>query len=330
MTEKIKTMIRELQYKSQMLSMLKTDIRKSSFPKIVVLQTINRCNCACMMCPYSYTVAKEKETRMPEETFNNLINQLEGEEEFESLIFAFQNEPLLDDRIISWAKKFKDKMPNKKLELVSNGSMLGPELAKEVFKYFDLVHISLNAFSAESHEKISGTKHYKKIYDNLIEVAKNPEQQEKTIVRFICQKANLKEKGKFYDFWRKKGFMVFGFDVNDRLKGVKDFNNKVKLPFNTYKKIKMFAMKHLGKIILPTCPIPFICLYIKADGGIVQCFNDWSNKNILDNINDKKIRDIFHSDKYKEIRKKLLEDKLDDNVICEKCDLYREGIWLTA
>ena len=310
--------------------MLKTDIKKSKFPKIVVLQTINRCNCACLMCPYSYTVANENESRMSEETFNNILDQLEKEDEFESLFFAFQNEPLLDPRIIEWAKKFKERLPNKRLELVSNGSMLKPELAKEVYKYFDLVHISLNAFSDESYQKISRTKHYKRIFDNLISVATFPEQQKKTIVRFICQKANVDEKKDFYNFWRKKGFMVFGFDVNDRLKGVRDFDNKIKLPLDTSKKIKMFVLKHLGKLMLPTCSIPFICVYIKADGGVVQCFNDWSNENIIENINDKKIKEIFHNDKYKKIRKKLLADKLDDSVICSKCDLYREGIWLTA
>ena len=142
--------------------------------------------------------------------------------------------------------------------------------------------------------------------------------------------SNVDEKKDFYNFWRKKGFMVFGFDVNDRLKGVRDFDNKIKLPLDTSKKIKMFVLKHLGKLMLPTCSIAFICVYIKADGGVVQCFNDWSNENIIENINDKKIKEIFHNDKYKKIRKKLLADKLDDSVICSKCDLYREGIWLTA
>ncbi|MDO8659830.1 MAG: radical SAM protein [Candidatus Parcubacteria bacterium] len=291
---------------------------------------MNRCNCACLMCPYSYTVALEDKTEMTEEMFNNIINQLVGQKDFESLFFAFQNEPLLDERIINWAKRYKEKLPNKRLELVTNGSLLTPETAKQVYKYFDLVHVSLNAFSAESHKKISGTEHYPKIYNNLINISKIVDQRNKTIVRFIRQKANYQEKKLFYDYWRKRGFMVFGFDVNDRLKGVRDFDNKIKLPSNSLKKIKMFALKYVAKLLLPTCPIPFICLYIKADGGIVQCFNDWTNNHILENINEKSISEIFKSKKYIDIRKKLLENKLDENVICSKCDLYKEGIWLTA
>lgn len=313
-----------------MLKLLGTEIGKIKFPKIVVIQSMNRCNCACLMCPYSYTVALEDKTKMTEEVFDNIINQLSGQKDFETLFFAFQNEPLLDERIIDWAKRYKEKLPNKRLELVTNGSLLTPDIAKQVYAYFDLVHVSLNAFSAESHKKITGTEHYPRIYENLLSISKIFNQQNKTILRFINQKANYQEKKLFYNYWRKRGFMVFGFDVNDRLRGVRDFNNKIKLPLNNLKKIKMFALKHIGKLLMPTCPIPFLCLYVKADGGIVQCFNDWTNNHILGNINNQKITGIFQSAKYIDIRKKLLENRLDKNIICSKCDLYKEGIWLTA
>lgn len=327
---KTRTILREIKYKIGMLKLLRTDIREIKFPKIVVLQSLNRCNCACLMCPYSYTVANENQTKMSQEMFDNILSQLSGQKDFETLFFAFQNEPLLDARIIDWARRYKEKLPDKRLELVTNGSLLTQNIAKQVYTYFDLVHVSLNAFSAESHKKISGTEHYPKIYDNLLSISRVSNQHNKTILRFINQKANYQEKKPFYNYWRKRGFMVFGFDVNDRLRGVRDFNNKIKLPLNNLKKIKMFVLKHVGKLLMPTCPIPFLCLYVKADGGVVQCFNDWTNKHILENISNKKISEIFKSAKYLDIRKKLLENRLDENVICSNCDLYKEGIWLTA
>lgn len=324
------TILREIIYKAEMLRFLRSDISKANFPKIVVLQSLNRCNCSCMMCPYPYTVAKEAMSAMPEELYENILNQLLGQEDFKSLIFAYQNEPLLDDRLIAWARKYKEMLPDKKLELVTNGSLLTPKIAEQVYEFFDYVHISLNALNIETHKTVTNSNHYSAIFQNLRVIAQKQSQRKKTIIRFINQKSNHLEKRPFYKFWRSKGFMVFGFDVNDRLKGVHDFENQIKMPSSKYRKMKMAVLKLVGKLLVPTCPIPFLCFYIKSNGSVVQCFNDWTNENILGNVNERRISEIFSSDDYQIVRDKLLKDKLDENVICSKCDLYREGIWLTV
>lgn len=326
----LKTKYKEFRFKKELLKLLKSDLQKVKFPKIVVLQSLNRCNCACSMCPYPFTIAKEEKTMMSEKLYKNILNQLKNQPEFESLIFAFQNEPLLDKRIIKFAKIFKQEMPNKKLELVTNGSLLLPDKKESIYKYFDLVHVSLNAFSQKTHKIVSNSDYYKRILKNLINISKTKRHLEKTIIRFINQKSNTHEKKQFYQFWRSKGFMVFGFDVNNRLQKVKKFKNKIKLGNNLGRIIKMKILKYSGKLILPTCPIPFLCIYIKANGDIVQCFNDWSNKHILGNLNNQSIKSIFNNKKYTIIRKQLIQDKLDENVICSKCDLYKDGVWLTV
>jgi len=321
----------ELAYRMNIFSFLRSDIRKARFPKVVVIQTINRCNSACSMCPYVYTVAKEKETIMDESLYRKILNEISQYLEFETLFFTFQNEPLLDKRIFDWAKMFKQKLPKKRLELVTNGSLLTPDVAKEIYEYFDMVHVSLNALSPKTHKIVSNTDQYNQIFDNLISISKNPQQQKKTIVRFVRQKANYFERKDFFRFWRKMGFMVFGFDANDRLKDVKNFKEKINVPYSLFDRFKLKINKYLGKILLPTCPMPFLAIYIKANGDVIQCFSDWSNNHILANVKNQSIGDIFnHNEKYVEVRKKLLDDHLDENVICSKCDLYKESVWLSS
>jgi radical SAM protein with 4Fe4S-binding SPASM domain len=322
--------IEELKYKRDMLKFLRSDIRKRDFPSIVVLQTLNRCNCSCAMCPYSYTVAKEDKTSMSAQSFQKILDELKKEPSFETLFFAFQNEPLLDARVLDFVKTFKEQLPNKRLELVTNGSLLTKEKTEELYRYVDMVHVSLNAHSAETHRIVSNSMHFDLIVQNLNQVAKNKEWASKTIVRFIEQKANQHERKEFKRYWNKRGFKVFGFEVNDRLKDVKEFDSKIKLPSNPGKKLKMKTLKVLGKVLLPTCPIPFLCMYIKANGDVVQCFNDWSNAHILGNVNKQSIREVFNSKKYARIRDLLLKDQLEQSVICSKCDLYKEGVWLTV
>ncbi len=320
----------ENKYRFKLLKILKSDIKKSTFPKIVVLQTLNRCNCSCSMCPYSYTIANEEKTLMSEELYEKILNEISKEKEFGTLIMAFQNEPLLDNRTIEFAKTFKNKMPNKNLELVTNGRLLTKDILPDLYKYFDTIHISLNAFSKETHKIVSNTESFDTIMENIKEITSRKEWINKTILRFIKQKNNYHEKKKFKQYWNNVGFKVFGFDVNNRLSKVKSFSEEIQVPRSSKTFIKMKALKYLGKIILPTCPIPFLCFYIKANGDVVQCFNDWSGNNILGNVKENSIKYIFNSDKYLHVRKLLIENKLDESVICNNCDLYKEGIWLTA
>jgi len=275
-------------------------------------------------------VANEEKIMISGELFEKILDEISGEKEFETMILAFQNEPLLDKRTIGFAKIFKNRMPEKGLELVTNGSLLTKDISNDVYKYFNRVHISLNAFKKETHKIVSNTDNFEKIVENLEEISLKKEWADKTFIRFIRQKSNFKEKKAFKGYWNKKGFKVFGFDVNDRLNKVKSFKEEVRVPIFRKDVIKMKAMKYLGKMIVPTCPIPFLAFYIKANGDTVQCFNDWSGKNILGNVKQNSIREIFNSKKYLHTRKLLLEDKLDESVICNNCDLYKEGIWLTA
>jgi len=110
---------------------------------------------------------------------------------------------------------------------------------------------------------------------------------------------------------------------------VKDYA-LIKPASSIIKKINKKSLKIFGKLLLPTCPMPFLCIYIRSNGDVVQCFNDWSKEHILGNINDNTMREIFNSEKYKKIKHNLLKHKLDDNTICRKCDVYIEGLWLTA
>lgn len=43
--------------------------RRPSFPRVIELQTVNRCNAACPMCPYPVTTATMARERMDDAPF---------------------------------------------------------------------------------------------------------------------------------------------------------------------------------------------------------------------------------------------------------------------
>jgi radical SAM protein with 4Fe4S-binding SPASM domain len=146
----------------------------------------------------------------------------------------------------------------------------------------------------------------------------------KTFIRFINQKGNTNEKKKFKKYWNKKGFKVICYDMNNRAKNVLDFEKKS--PYTNPFKKRM--LKIFGRMLLSKCPIPFRFFSICSNGDVILCFNDWSKKNIMGNLNQSTIRKIFNSKEYIDIRKETKNHSIKNNM-CEHCNLYNQGVWLS-
>jgi len=49
------------------------------FPAVVQVQTVNRCNAACPMCPYPYTVGREPYRLMPDALWEKIASECAAE-----------------------------------------------------------------------------------------------------------------------------------------------------------------------------------------------------------------------------------------------------------
>ena len=93
--------------------------RNYDFPILFQIQTVNRCNADCQMCPYSTTTAQNSLMQMEQKLFKRLIDEIGSRNNVELIVLSLQNEPLVDKRIVDRAKYIKTNAPNVKLELVS-------------------------------------------------------------------------------------------------------------------------------------------------------------------------------------------------------------------
>lgn len=321
---------KEFQYSYGLLKVLRAGSRsRADFPVLMELQTVNRCSANCPVCPYSSTIAKQPFTQMSNELYERLLDQLRPEDTFQIMVFSFQNEPFVDPTLLAKAKRFKELMPKKRLEVVTNGSLLKTEDLPEVYKYFDLVSISVNGHSQKVYEEVMAGLDWNKTQNLLKAIAARPEWREKTMLRFIKQKANHVEYRAFKKYWNQQGFLVFGFDINNRVGSVVDFD-ALKIPDSLARKARSGLLKVASRLLVNTCAIPFISFYVRATGDVVLCFNDYSDKYILGNVNTQTVREIFNSPKWAQIRAEARAGKLTSSELCRNCNLYREGIWLTV
>lgn len=89
----------------------------------IEIETYNRCNGSCSFCPVSRRADTREPHLMDEALFNDIIDQLAALD-YDGRISPFSNnEPLLDDRLVRFCKRIKEKLPRAFLGLFTNGTM---------------------------------------------------------------------------------------------------------------------------------------------------------------------------------------------------------------
>lgn len=103
----------------------------------VEIETINRCNGECDFCPVNRHNDSRQYKRMDRELFEKIINELEDLGYDGKLSLFSNNEPFLDKDIVDKYRYAKQRVPNAKLQLYTNGTLLNIHLFKQIVKYAD-------------------------------------------------------------------------------------------------------------------------------------------------------------------------------------------------
>ena len=111
--------------------------KKVQLFEYVEIETYNRCNGGCSFCPVSKNVDTRPLAKMPTELFENIIDQLHNLNYDGSLALFSNNEPFLDERIFEFHSYARKQLPNAKMHLFTNGTLLTVEKFVEIMKYLD-------------------------------------------------------------------------------------------------------------------------------------------------------------------------------------------------
>ena len=90
----------------------------------IELETINRCNGSCSFCPVNHHTDPRPLATMSEDLFKSIVSQL-ADIQYSGRFSTFSNnEPLLDDRIISLNQLAREAIPPARMHLYTNGNLL--------------------------------------------------------------------------------------------------------------------------------------------------------------------------------------------------------------
>lgn len=103
----------------------------------VEIETINRCNGGCSFCPVSVKNDTREYKLMSEELFHKIIDELAELSYSGHLALFSNNEPFLDERIVSFHQYARSRLPYAKMHLYTNGTLLTIDKFQEIVKYLD-------------------------------------------------------------------------------------------------------------------------------------------------------------------------------------------------
>ena len=131
-------------------------------PCLISIETINRCNSTCSFCPASVGRDKRPFQKMDENLFKKIISELRSLGFDGYLNLYVNNEPFMDKRIEDWYKYAKEQLPNAKMLLYTNGTLLTIDRFVKIAPYIDKMIINNYSENLKLHQNI------KELYDFVV------------------------------------------------------------------------------------------------------------------------------------------------------------------
>lgn len=282
-------------------------------PHRVEIETVAACNARCVMCPIP--AMSRPRGIMPEELYRKVIDELVPLAPKEVCPFN-DGEPFLDKNILSRIAYLNERIPQAKVILYTNASLLTPRIILELSRLkIARISISFNAARKETYERVMVGLNYEEVLKNvdaLIEGMKGTGTD--IYVSFLKLDQNRGESMLFRRMWWGKPVEV---GIWKRM----DFGGHVKLP------IEQRIRRALDFALPPNpCTRALNTMSILWDGRAAICCRDYEGEVLLGNVGEASVERVWNSEAAWELRWKHLEGHRGEIEICRFCPGYDDRV----
>lgn len=253
------------------------EMLRRSFPPVVRVETTNHCNAACTFCPRE-AIGRAK-TFMTDEVYEKIVREC-AEHKVKTLHLHNFGEPLLDKKLPDRVKFAKD-LGIAKVKIFCNGALLRGDIANRLMESgLDEIKISLDGANAKEFNDLRIGLQHQQVLENTRTFKKmRDERGSGPAVVAACTLTSDKK------------------DTEEILKGVVDHID--------YAKLHNWAggRKILGsaKVRRP-CDRLWRTMTILVNGDVSLCCLDYSGKEILGNVTQQTLKEIWTNERYQQLR----------------------------
>lgn len=270
------------------------------YPRLVAVETTNRCNAKCSFCPNN-ALARERRV-MSDELFRKVITDCK-QFDLPAIEPFLQGEPFVDPNIFERLALINEQLPKTALRLYSNGAALTPKKSDELRKInVDKLYISLNTIVKDRYEKLVGLP-FEKTMDNLRYLA--TPNANGTVAPTIVVRLTLVEETTKAEILEFKELCA-SLNVKPMAVGLFNYKGDVhsSLPVPSY------PCEHIDR------------LDILSNGETTLCCMDQEGEYGFGNVIDNSVLEVFNNAKASLVRKMHREGKRKEFEPCDRCNLF--------
>ena len=270
------------------------------FPKSILIETCNICQGECKFCPYKEIRATEEPIYLNFERYKGLIEEI-ANHDVKRLTLFNNNEPLIDKRICDFVKYAHDNLNNMEITLSTNGILLTKEILIKLKEAgLTYLYVSIPSVQDKYYTELMG-RSIKNLLNILTDV------KDKELIKMIRIAV---PKTKYYDydsFQEQLGqYLICAWDLEYKE------NWGIQKKFNSI----IDELEYTGP-----CDRPLDQMVISSNGNVIICCRDWNYENIIGNIYDQSIYEIWHSEKMKNIQRLIIEQNYNAIDCCKDCNM---------
>ncbi len=264
------------------------------FPPKVRIETTNACNAKCVICPH-HKMTREVQ-RIDGDLYRRIIDECVEYGCREVHLHNF-GEPFLDKRLEEFVAYAKGAgLP--KVKIFSNGSIISEQRARGVLQAgIDEIKVSFDGATAEEFERIRYPLKFDKVVDNMVRLVKIRDELGSP-ARIYVACCSTSDKTQTMAMLES---MVDGFSFGKIHNwGTEDYET---------------ARTKLRK----PCRRVWETFTVLSNGDVSLCCLDYDGSVILGNVHRQPIREIWRSEKYRDIRHAHRRAEQHRLALCGRC-----------
>lgn len=273
------------------------------FPKSILIETYSLCQGECKFCPYKELRFSKEQTMLTTEKFLELLYEI-SQHKVSRLTLFNNNEPLLDKRIYEFVKVSHEMMPNVEIGLSSNGRAITKDvLFRLIGNNLSILYISIPCVDREDYKNVMG------VYpDSLFELLDSIEDEKilkmvriaVPITKYLNEEALIQR------------FKHFKLCI---------WNLEYKASWGIGEKFNEVAREDS---IAGLCDRPMDQAVISSNGDVLICCRDWQSQNVVGNVYNSSLFDIWHSEPMQKIQNLISQGKYSEIECCKDCAMNKE------
>jgi radical SAM protein with 4Fe4S-binding SPASM domain len=281
-------------------------------PLVVYLEPSGFCNLKCGFCPVGIDSGSLKKGLMSRSLFQKLLDDLAAFPDRVKLLRVCGNgEPLINKDLVAMLRMARERKAFERIEMLSNGVLLDDALIRDLPDCLDRLIVSLEGLHAEDYQRVCHTrvdfesfmrrlqafydargrcKLHIKIHHDAVRSAADHQ----AFLALVSGKCDEYYVEKLVPMWPELDSNLFTHEFRWETAPVKPRT---------------------------VCAQIFKGLQVQADGEVVPCCVDWKRVNVLGNLNQTSLRDLWEGPALRRLQIRHLSGHKAALQPCQSCTM---------